>query len=144
MTTTDDHAPGPDVLIPRWRELRTAARTARENAYAPYSSFLVGAAVLCDDGSIVTGCNVENASYGLTLCAERVAICQAVAGGRRNFTAICISLAGQPVPCGACRQLMSEFSPEMLVLLDDLTADATAQPECIPLSKLFPRPFRLG
>jgi cytidine deaminase len=90
------------------------ARKAADNAYAPYSHFRVGAALLCDDGSIFSGCNVENRSFGLTVCAERNAAFQAVAQGKRRFTALAISTPDSetPVgPCGACRQVLSEFMP---------------------------------
>ena len=80
--------------------------------------------MLTSDGRIVVGCNVENASYGLTVCAERVAICSAIAQGCSSFSAICVSLAGVPVPCGACRQFLFEFNPEMFVLLDDVNSTA--------------------
>lgn len=132
-----------DVALPRWRELQTAARAARGNAWAPYSRFQVGAAVLTADGRIFVGCNVENASYGLTICAERVAICTAIAQGCSSFTAICVSLTGIPVPCGACRQFLVEFNPEMLVLLDDVDHTADMPPELVCLSELLPRAFRL-
>ncbi len=132
-----------DVALPRWRELQTAARAARGNAWAPYSRFQVGAAVLTADGRIFVGCNVENASYGLTICAERVAICTAIAQGCSSFTAICVSLTGIPVPCGACRQFLVEFNPEMLVLLDDVDHTADMPPELVRLSELLPRAFRL-
>ena len=93
---------------------------AAKNAYAPYSHFRVGAALLLDDGSVVTGVNVENRSYGLTNCAERTAVFSAVAMGKKNFTAIAIATpdADYPVgPCGACRQVISEFmKPEAPVI----------------------------
>jgi cytidine deaminase len=93
------------------------ARQARLRAYAPYSRFLVGAALLCDDGTIFTGCNVENASYGLGICAERVAIGTAVAAGHRRFLAMAVvgTGPGATAPCGACRQVMAEFAPDMPV-----------------------------
>jgi cytidine deaminase len=88
------------------------AHNAANNAYAPYSQFRVGAALLCEDGSIVTGCNVENRSYGLGICAERSAVVAAVTQGKRRFTALAIATPDsvEPVgPCGACRQVLSEF-----------------------------------
>ena len=133
-----------EVTLPRWRELQTAARAARGNAWAPYSMYQVGAAVLASDGRIFVGCNVENASYGLTICAERVAICTAIAQGCSSFSAICVSLTGIPVPCGACRQFLVEFNPEMMVLLDDVDHTVDMPPELVQLSELLPRAFRLS
>ncbi len=101
------------------KELISAALAARQNAYAPYSDYLVGAAILCDDGSIVTGCNVENASYGATVCAERCAAFSAAAQGKKSFSAIAIAggkssekdeLSDYAYPCGVCRQVLREFS----------------------------------
>ena len=92
--------------------LMTEAKKIAEMAYAPYSKFRVGAALLCEDGSVVTGVNVENRSYGLTICAERNAVCKAVSMGKRSFTALAISTPDsvEPVgPCGACRQVLGEF-----------------------------------
>ena len=132
-----------DEIIPEWRSLRTAARTARARAYAPYSNYHVGAAVLTDSRQIVSGCNVENASYGLTTCAERVAIGAAVANGHRRLIAVCISLTDVAMPCGACRQVLYEFNPEMLVLLDDISRGDDVVPEVVSLADLFPRAFRL-
>ena len=88
------------------------ARKAADFAYAAYSKFRVGAALLCDDGTVITGCNVENRSYGLTICAERTAVVKAVSSGRRSFSALAISTPDSEVPvgpCGACRQVLSEF-----------------------------------
>jgi len=92
-------------------ELIEQARRAMANAHAPYSGYRVGAALLCDDGTVITGCNVENASYGLTNCAERTAVFSAVASGRVTFEAIAIAASGDPAPfpCGACRQVLAEF-----------------------------------
>ncbi|MDR1837854.1 MAG: cytidine deaminase [Treponema sp.] len=90
------------------------ARKAADMAYVPYSKFRVGAALLCKDGDIVVGCNVENRSYGLTICAERNAIAAAISSGRISFAAVAISTpdSTEPVgPCGACRQVLSEFIP---------------------------------
>jgi cytidine deaminase len=100
-------------------ELLLAARRAADAAYAPYSRFRVGAALLCDDGRVVTGCNVENAFYGLSICAERVAVFAAIALGARHFRALALSCPdGQPrqpvVPCGACRQVLAEFAEKKL------------------------------
>ena len=94
-----------------WALLADAARAASATAYAPYSRFAVGAAVLAADGRVFTGCNVENASFGLTICAERNAIAQAVAAGVRDIIAVCVHTpTAEPTPpCGACRQVMIEF-----------------------------------
>jgi cytidine deaminase len=96
-----------------WEALQSAAHDVKTRAHAPYSRFRVGAALLCEDGSIVSGCNVENASYGLTLCAERNAIVAAVARGQTRFRAIAVvtDQAEAVTPCGACRQVLAEFVP---------------------------------
>jgi cytidine deaminase len=100
-------------------ELIAAAAAVRERAYAPYSRFPVGAALRAADGTIFAGCNVENASYGLTICAERNAIAQAVAAGVRDFTAVAVVSENGVTPCGACRQVLVEFGPEMTVIVAD-------------------------
>ena len=99
-------------------ELIRAAMQALDRAYAPYSSFSVGAAVLADDGTIYQGCNIENASYGLTMCAERTAIYSAVAAGCRRLQAIAVVAAtqGPASPCGACRQVMAEFGINRVIM----------------------------
>ncbi|MBX9627574.1 MAG: cytidine deaminase [Gemmataceae bacterium] len=105
----------PDPLI-------AAAAIARAKAFAPYSNFLVGAALEGDDGTIVMGCNVESASYGLTICAERVAIVKAVSEGRRRFKRVAVVTdTDKPTPpCGACRQLLWEFAPDAEVVIANL------------------------
>ena len=102
--------------------LVAAARRAREFAYAPFSRFKVGAALEAADGTIITGCNVENATYGLTVCAERVAVLKAVSEGHRAFRRIAIVAdAGEPTPpCGACRQILWEFGGNLEVILSNL------------------------
>ncbi len=99
-------------------DLFAAARAARAHAYAPFSGFSVGAALLCDDGTLVAGCNVENASYGLSICAERAAVFAAIANGHRRFTTIAIAGPDGDVtpPCGACRQVLAEFGTALRVL----------------------------
>ena len=103
-----------DLSIVDWPALVAAARAAARRAYAPYSHYAVGAALLAEDGAVFSGCNVENASYGLTNCAERTALFKAVSEGRRRFCALAIA-GGTPkapaVPCGACRQALAEFCP---------------------------------
>ena len=125
----------------REEQLLLAARGAMQQAHAPYSGFRVGAAVLCLDGSVVTGCNVENASYGLSMCAERVAIFRAIAEGKRHFQMMAVVAdTPQPVsPCGACRQVMAEFfSDETPVHLANTQGNRTQ----VNMSELLPRPFR--
>lgn len=114
-----------------------AARAVRERAYAPYSKFKVGAALVSADGRIFTGCNVENISFGLTMCAERVALGRAIAEGADRFVAIAIVAdTGKPVsPCGACRQVLAEFAPGLRILL--VTLDGTIEERS--LSELLPR-----
>ena len=115
------------------------ATEARENAYAPYSNFKVGAALLASNGRVFTGCNVENATYGLTVCAERVALWKALSEGEREFVAIAVVADGErpPSPCGACRQLLWEFSGDIEVI----TANLRSARQSYHLSELFPHPF---
>ena len=109
--------------IDKQRLVRAAAR-ARERAVAPYSRFKVGAALLTKDGEIISGANVESASYGLTCCAERVALFNALTGGKNNFVAVAVvaRAPGGPMPCGACRQLLAEYAPEAKVWVADSRA----------------------
>lgn len=100
-------------------ELINAAMSARERSYSPYSKFPVGAALLTKRGKLFCGTNVENASYGLTICAERVAIGTAVAAGEQEFSAIAVVVKGGGSPCGACRQVLYEFAPDLRVLMAD-------------------------
>lgn len=99
--------------------LAAVARQARERAYAPYSHYQVGAALLAENGTIYRGCNVENASYPATICAERVAVTKAVSEGQRQFAAIAVATSNGGAPCGICRQVMFEFAPDLLVLIVD-------------------------
>lgn len=129
--------------FPEPQEIIRAALDARASAYAPYSKFAVGAALLTNGGSIIAGVNVENASYGMTICAERSAVFAAVSQGMRDFGAIAIATAGGQAPCGACRQVLAEFAPDLLVLLVD--ADHPEQtPRRLRLSELLPHGFKLG
>ncbi|MFO7632026.1 MAG: cytidine deaminase [Caldilinea sp.] len=100
-------------------ELVQMALEARKRAYTPYSDYPVGAAVLTDDGVVIPGCNVENAAYPSTICAERVALTAAVAQGKRRFTAIAVATRNGGSPCGACRQVMLELGPDMDVYIAD-------------------------
>ena len=102
-----------------WPLLAAEAQKAQAKAYAPYSHFKVGAALLCGDGSIIHGCNVENVSFGLTNCAERTAVFSAVAQGKNDFQALAVyaDSAAPVAPCGACRQVLAELAPDMPVLL---------------------------
>ncbi len=122
-------------------DLLARARAAADHAYVPYSGFPVGAAALAADGSIHTGCNVENASYGLTICAERTAVTAAVSAGHRQIVAIAVSApkASRTTPCGACRQFLNEFRPgttDMVIVLDDRDLG-----EPVWLEELLPRSF---
>ena len=100
------------------RQLINLAEQASRNAYVPYSHFAVGAALECRDGTVFTGCNIENAAYGLTICAERTAIFKAISEGHRDFKRIVIAGKSEDycVPCGSCRQVMQEFAPQMEVI----------------------------
>jgi len=123
-----------------WAPLLDAARAARAQAYAPYSRFPVGAALLAEDGTIWVGVNVENRSYGLTICAERGAVLAAVAAGRRKFRAVLILADADPPasPCGACREVLTEFCPPDLPVRMVNLAGAVRE---FRLGELFPEPF---
>jgi cytidine deaminase len=120
-------------------KLLDAALAARQNAHAPFSKFQVGAAIETADGRIFTGCNVENATYGLTVCAERVAVFKAISEGARKFTRIAVAADTDVLtpPCGACRQILWEFCGDAELTLVNLKG-AT---ETFHLRELFPRPF---
>jgi cytidine deaminase len=125
----------------RFRKLIAAARTAQRDAYAPYSKFRVGAALLTKSGKVYTGCNVENASYGLTICAERVAIGKAISEGHRKFQAIAVAAPSAGVsPCGACRQVLAEFGECVVICADSRN---TRRVRIHLLSELLPHAFKL-
>ena len=117
------------------------ALEARENAYTPFSRFAVGAAILGKSGNIYTGCNIENSSYGLTICAERVALFKGVSEGEKTFKAIAIVAdTEQPTPpCGACLQVLSEFQTDLIVIMAALKGTRKIK----KLSELLPEPFRV-
>jgi len=119
--------------------LVAAAVAAREKAFAPYSGFKVGAALLAEDGTVVSGCNVESASYGLTICAERVAIVKGVSEGRTRFKCVAVVADTDDLtpPCGACRQLLWEFAPDATVVLSNLAGKT----ETLTVRELLPRGF---
>ena len=124
-------------MIDEPQRLIEQALLARTRAYAPYSNYLVGAAVLTQDGNVILGCNVENASYGATICAERVALTAAVALGHTSFTAIAVVTKDGGSPCGICRQVMAELGPEMIVYI----ADALGQYRTTSVRDLLPDLF---
>ena len=121
------------------QQLIEAAIAARQRAYAPYSKFRVGAALVTNDGRLYTGANVENVSYGLTNCAERVALQTAVATGARKVKGIAIASSGGVTPCGACRQVLAEFSADCTIYLVD--ADRPAAVATTTLAALLPQRF---
>lgn len=125
------------------KELVLSAIKAREKAYAPYSEFYVGAALLCSDGTVFTGCNIENISYSATVCAERTAFFKAVSEGKREFSAIAIAggKKGESIfayPCGVCRQVMAEFCKGDFKVIVVKSAE---EYEIYPLSELIPKSF---
>lgn len=122
----------------RIEQLALAAVDVCGRAYAPYSKFEVGAAILLEDGQVMAGCNVENASYGLSLCAERAAAAAAVSAGHRKWRGIAIASVGGVPPCGACRQFLAEFGLDMPIILVNLINGART---VCNLSELLPRSF---
>jgi cytidine deaminase len=114
------------------------ASQARQKAYAPYSSYKVGAALLASSGRIFTGCNVENAAYPTSMCAERVAIFKAVSEGEQKFTAMAVVTGNGGTPCGACRQVMAEFGLDLIVLIANAQGNLKQE---ITLSELLPGAF---
>ncbi len=125
-----------------WEELLSSARDAAARAYAPFSRFPVGAALLCAGGEVFAGCNVENSSFPLTICAERVALFAAVAAGKREFRALALRIPGSRIstPCGACRQVLSEFCEDLPILVE---AGGTGERRLFRLAALLPNPFTL-
>ena len=121
------------------RKLISMATDVMANSYSPYSRFKVGAAIECADGSVFTGCNIENAAFGSTMCAEATAIASAVSNGKRSFKRIAVTSEGSTYcfPCGSCRQLLSEFSPDIEVLC----ARADGRYVSYPLATLLPMVF---
>ena len=128
-----------EEFLSDYEALIAAAKQSRENAHAAYSNFRVGAAVRAASGRIFGGCNVENATYGLTVCAERVAIFKAISEGERGFDAIAVvaDTDSLTAPCGACRQLIWEFCGDVPVILANLKGKV----ETIAMRELFPKPF---
>ena len=118
-------------------ELVDLARKARKRAYTPYSHYKVGAALLGKSGTVYTGCNVENASYSHTVCAERTAVLKAVSDGETEFEALAVVTRNGGSPCGACRQVLSEFSPELIIYI----ADKDGEYRTTTLKKLLPDSF---
>lgn len=114
------------------------ALSARDQAYAPHSHFYVGAALMAADGDISIGCNVENASYGLTICAERTAAAASIASGHRQWRAIAVASVGGVTPCGACRQFLAEFGLNLTIVCVDVINSQRRQ---FVLSKLLPEAF---
>lgn len=125
------------------RRLVRAALKAREKSCAPYSKFQVGAALLTHDGKIIGGANVESASYGLTCCAERIALFKALTEGHADFAAIAVVAAwdGGPMPCGACRQLLAEYAPDATVFIADSRKPNAIREYCV--TSLLPKAFTL-
>lgn len=122
------------------QQLIEFALAVRRKAYAPYSKFLVGAALMTTDGTVFTGCNVENASYGLCICAERNVICAAVSAGYQSFQTIVVAAVPLATPCGACRQFLTEFGSEIEVI--SVNADQPRETKTWTSGELLPDSFR--
>ncbi|MEW6687224.1 MAG: cytidine deaminase [Candidatus Edwardsbacteria bacterium] len=130
-----------EVSLKNYKRLVKAAKQAKKNAYTPYSKFRVGAAILTKKGTIYTGCNVENVSYGLTICAERVAVGKAISAAERDFVALALVSDSRHLitPCGACRQIISEFAPNLQIIL----INKSGKIKITNIKKLLPEPFKL-
>jgi len=138
-----DALPANDVSPELIERLFESARDVATRAYAPYSNFHVGAALLTKEGRIITGCNVENSSFGVTICAERTAATRAVASGLREWTAIAIVSPTGVSPCGACRQFLAEFAPQLSVWFGHLdpskpTVGPVSMEQLLPAAMKFP------
>ncbi len=120
-----------------WTDLTQTAIIAAKEAYAPYSNYHVGAALLTSEGIIYTGCNVENASYGATICAERTAVFKAVSEGQRQFIAIAVATKNSGSPCGLCRQVLREFSADLTIIVTDFQGHS----RIFTLTELLPESF---
>ncbi len=137
----DGHQKKTSLSLPLLKSLIAHAIESRHHAYAPYSSFSVGAALLTENEKIYGGCNIENASYGLSICAERVALGHAISCGAKKFYAMAVVYhqKQKALPCGACRQVLHEFNPDMLIISCNLSKEF----EILLHGELFPYPFDL-
>ena len=124
-------------MTEQWDSLIQQAIRAGESAYAPYSNYKVGAALQTTDGKIFLGCNIENAAYGPSMCAERVAVFKAVSDGHQTFEAIAVVTVNGGTPCGVCRQVLREFAPNLTVIISDLAGNT----QIFTLSDLLPHSF---
>ncbi len=128
------------MLTPEAQQsLVAAAAEAGQRAYAPFSRYFVGAAILTTRGAVYCGCNVENASFGLTICAERAAVFSAIAAGARNFTALALVTADGGAPCGACRQVLAEFCDDLPIVI--ASAGDLSRVQRVTLAELLPHRF---
>jgi len=127
----------PNTPADQWQSLFSQAIAAMERSYSPYSKYKVGAALLTRQGKVYLGCNIENAGYTASVCAERTAIFKAVSEGERDFVAIAVATANGGAPCGVCRQVMREFAPNLTVII----GDETGQYQVLTLPELLPYSF---